>query len=385
MMYYEDVYKRYLDAEMNKILECLKETFIEFYSESNRNKIEKVFNDLVIVYLAENYTDKELNEKLLSTEKSYKSCLDELLSKKPILSEFDLIEYSLNINNSKSNKLLDFKGKLLNFSYSKLLKMEKINNNSLNIILGTNKGSVSQSLETLFSNYVEYSIAGFSVNKTNHSNLIGLRIKNGKVSLHTLIHEINHALQKEDLLSVIDNDNKEKIFRVEGITNNSDDLVGELINEYCSEDIMNIFKQKCDSFLLDLKFSSGYLKIDQVSGNIMKKTYLLLKDEIKSRLINGNARTIRNIIDGDSKENYSLLNIFYNKIKENMIKANNNGMKFTEYVSTLPEEKKKGYLQFANGIYTSIKNNFNIFKTYNINLNNQVNRMIEEEKARKIN
>ena len=383
-MKYEEFYKRYLNSEIGTILEYLKESFVEFYGESNKNKVEKVFNNLVVVYLEKNFTEQELNEKLSITEKSYRTCLDELLSKKPILSEFDLIEYSLNINNSTSKKLIDFKERLLNFAYSKLLKMKKINNNSLNIILGMNKGSVSQDLETLFSDYVEYSTVGFSVNKTNHSNLVGLRIKNGKVSLHTLIHEINHQLQIEDLFHVIDNDNKEKKFRVEGITNNNKDLVNELINEYCSEDIMNIFKQKYNSSLLDLNFSSGYLKIDEVSGNIMKKTYLLLKDEIKSRLINGNAKTIRNIIDGDSKENYSLLNIFYNKIRENMTKASNNGMKFTEYISTLSEEKRKGYVEFANGIYVSIKNNFDIFKTYNINLNNQINKMIEEGKARKI-
>lgn len=385
MLKYEKFYEKYLNDEIAKILEYLKQSFIEFYGKSNKNKIEKVFNDLVIVYLVKNYTEQEINKKLSDTENSYRTYLNVLLTKKPILSEFDLIEYSLNINDFKSNKSIEFKERLLNFSYSKLLKKKKINNNSLNIILGMNKGSLLQDFETLFTDYVDYYTKGFSVSETNHSSLIGLRIdKKGKVSLHTLVHEINHQLQKEDLFYVIDNDNKEKIFRVEGLTNNNIDLVNELINEYCSEEIMNIFKRKYNSSLLDWNFFSGYLKIDEVSGNTMKKTYLLLKDEIKSRLINGKARTLRNIIDGDGKENYSLLNIFYNKIKENMLKASNNGMKFNEYISTLSEEKKKGYVQFANGIYISIKNNFETFNKYNIDLNNQVNRMIEEGSARKI-
>lgn len=309
-MKYEDIYKRYLNSEIDLILEHLKESFIEYYGETNRNKIENIFNDLIIVYLAKNYSEQEINEKLSVTETSYKTYLNELLSNSSTLNENYLVDYSLNINCTTSSKLIDFKKKLLDLGYSKLLKKTKCNNSSLNIILEMSKGSLSQEIETLFSNYVDYSIAGFSVAKTNHSNLIGLRInKKGKISLHTLVHEINHQLQKEVLFYVANNNTDQK-FMVEGITNNKYDLINELINEYCSKDVMDIFKKNFSSALLDLSFDSGYLRIDQLSGNVMKKTYDLLKKEISLRLINGNARTIRYIIDGKDKENYSLLNTF---------------------------------------------------------------------------
>lgn len=68
-----------------------------------------------------------------------------------------------------------------------------------------------------------------------------------------------------------------------------------------------------------------------------------------------------------------------------MIDATNNGIKnFTEYIETLPETKKNGYIKFANGIYKSIQRNFDKYKEYNLNLNNQVNKMIEEGKVRKV-
>ena len=57
----------------------------------------------------------------------------------------------------------------------------------------------------------------------------------------------------------------------------------------------------------------------------MKKVYTLLRKEIKGRLINGNARTIRKLIDGENKENYQLLNVFYNKIRLNILEEYNNG------------------------------------------------------------
>ena len=384
-MKYEDIYERYLNNEIDSILRNLREAFVEYYGEDNRNKIEKIFNNLVIIYFVKNYSEKQINNKINSLSNNYTEFLKQLLKNKPMLKENDIVEYLFNNKNFISNKLKDFENKLLDLSYFKLLKQKKINDSTLNIIIGMNKGSISKNLEIMISDYVSYFTAGFSIPKTNHHNLIGLRFnKRGKIRLHTLVHEINHQLQKEELFKIVDDNGKESIFLVDGITNNHDDIINELVNEYCSKEIMDIFNRNFTSNLLELSFNSGYLYIDQISGNIMKKTYNLLKKEIKLRLINGNIKTIQYIIDGDDKENYSLLNSFYNKIRSNMYKASETGIKFDEYLEKLPDEKKNGYVQFANGIYSSIKNNYNKFEEYNLNLNNQVNKMIEEGTAKKI-
>ena len=41
-MKYEDIYERYLNNEIDSILRNLREAFVEYYGEDNRNKIEKI-------------------------------------------------------------------------------------------------------------------------------------------------------------------------------------------------------------------------------------------------------------------------------------------------------------------------------------------------------
>lgn len=385
-MKYEEIYIKYLNQETDLILFNLKESFIEYYGESSKSKIESIFDSLVIVYLTKNPSQKTLGDKIEKSSFSYNELIAILLKNQSKLTEKDLIEYALNSTNFISNKLTNFKEKLIELSYSKLLQSKKINSISKNILLNMSKGCISKELEELFTEFVDDYTAGFSYAKTNHSALIAIRInKQGKIALHTLIHEINHQLQKEEIFKVINKDQTEQFFLVEGITNNHKDLVNELINEYVTKDIMDIFNQKFSSSLLDLKFTSGYLLIDQISGNVMKKVYTLLRKEIKERLINGNARTIRKLIDGENKENYQLLNIFYNKIKSNILelKENETIKTFSEYVNVLSENEKNRYVQFTNSIYQSIENNFFNYKRYEEDLKKKVSEMVEEGQTRK--
>ncbi len=386
-MKYEEIYIQYLNQEISLILSNLKESFIEYYGKNNKNKIESVFNNVVIVYLTKNYSQEELEDKVKKSIFNYNELIAILLKNHPKLKEKDLIEYALNDTNFTSNKLTNFKEKLLDLSYSKLLQSKKIDSSSKNILLNMNKGSLNRELEKSFTDFLNYSTEGFSYAKTNHSALIGLRVtKQGKVRLQLLVHEINHQLQKEEIFKVINNEQKEQVFLVEGITNNKEDLVNELINEYSTKDIMDIFNQNFSSSLLDLTFTSGYLQIDQISGNVMKKVYALLKQEIKRRLINGDVRTIRKIIDGENKENYQLLNIFYNKIKSNILKLKETKTikTFSEYVNVLSENEKNRYVQFSNSIYQSIENNFFKYQQYEIDLKKKISEMVEEGHAKKV-
>ena len=149
-MKYEEIYIKYLNQETDLILFNLKESFIEYYGESSRNKIESIFDSLVIVYLAKNPSQKELGDKIEKSSFNYNELIAILLKNQSKLTEKDLIEYALNSTNFISNKLTNFKEKLIELSYSKLLQSKKINSSSKNILLNMSKGCISKELEELF-------------------------------------------------------------------------------------------------------------------------------------------------------------------------------------------------------------------------------------------
>ena len=126
-MKYEEIYIKYLNQEIDLILFNLKKSFIEYYGESTKSKIESIFDSLVIVYLTKNPSQKELGDKIEKSSFNYNELISILLKNQSKLTEKDLIEYALNSTNFISNKLTNFKEKLIELSYSKLLQSKKIN------------------------------------------------------------------------------------------------------------------------------------------------------------------------------------------------------------------------------------------------------------------
>lgn len=372
-MKYEEIYSEYLHSEMAIVLEHLKECFIEYYGESNRNKIESVFKNLVIVYYAGNYSKNRIDTMLSCSEKRYKTELNRLLYKKPWskllykqprANENNLINYTLNTQASSSNNLKFYKNELIEFGYKNLLKSRKSNNNSINIILTMNKYNWKE--QSVIESYVEDDVkdftAGFSCYTITSNNLIGVKIyKKGKIRLAALAHEINHQLQIEYFHH---GNLKEKRVKMIGITNDENDLVTEVINEYCSVSIIKIFMKKYNSDLLDLTISSLYFLMDKTCHYIGREVYILLKDEIKSKLINGQARTIKRIIDSNGKENYQLLNNLYNKILLDIIRVKSDGIR-RKY--KLSEEDSNTCLKYVNKLYNSIEENYKIYLSNSVN------------------
>ena len=115
-MKYEEIYIKYLNQETDLILFNLKESFIEYYGESSRNKIESIFDSLVIVYFAKNPSQKELGNKIEKSSFNYNELIATLLKNQSKLTEKDLIEYALNSTKFISNKLTNFKEKLIELS-----------------------------------------------------------------------------------------------------------------------------------------------------------------------------------------------------------------------------------------------------------------------------
>lgn len=372
----EKIYKDYLNNEINIILNYLKESFIEFYGISNKDKIEDVFKDLNIIYMIENKKAIEFNKTISKLENEYKKIKDIIAKENPKFKEKILIKRVFDNNNDDTNELKQF---LLLLSFNKLCLSKKKNDTSLNIILGHNKKIIPKKYKELITNQLNHSTIGFSITYPITSRTIAIRlIESGQIPLHTLIHEINHQLQK-DILSLVKGYKIDEAITVKGITNKTDDLVNEILNDYCSLDIMQIFLKKYNSIIIYTNYIEGYIHLDKVSGNAMYKTYNLLKEEIKTRLINGNAHTIRYLIDGNDKYNYILLNQLYKKLLDKIKNTTDKNRKFY-----IPRKKKKELYKYTNNKYITIKNNYNIYKNYTTNLNNTVDNMINKGQAKKL-
>ncbi len=376
-MKYSDVYKEYLENETRSILLNLKEAFVIHYGKKNRSRIENVFKELGIAYYSENFEQGELNDRTQKLNQEYNECIKNLLQEAPNITEEDLINYVKMSRDQKdiSNKLRNYMDKLYELSYNKFLQKNKINETSNNIFLGFSRGSLNQTLEKFITDDTDRRTGGFSLPYINHSNFIAVKeTQKGKIKLHILAHEINHQLQYEKLAKIQDLYGKEKILLSKDICSKHNDFVDELINDYSAIDVVNIFCKYCYSPLLDLRVGSGYTKLDAFCGNTIKKVYELLRSEIKERLINGNVRTIRNIIDGNGNtNNYRLLNEFYLYVENEYLKQKD-----------FSEEQKAFFRSYTGKIFDSIQYNYNEYKKSEAELRDYVDRMIVEGKVKKL-
>lgn len=353
---YDELYLSYLMNELEVILYNIQEASITYYGESMRSKIEKTVNDIVVAFIVKNYSNLELKTLKDEAYNLFKFHLDNL-NKDNKFTDDEIIKYALLSDIKPTIKLKEFRDYLLKFTSLDWISKKKIDSHSNNIFLGSNRGSFSDGLIDLLCS-IPQNISGAAHSNTNHGKLIILRIlRSGKISLHALIHEINHHLQKEELF-ILQDDNIEKIKRVTGITGNRYDLINELINEYSSQEIMKIFMSYYSSPLLDTKFSSGYLIMDKICDDTIKKIYEIIKPEIKGNLINGNANIIKKIIDDCGQNNYyAKLNGLFNYLQEKMIIADSKGETFEAFMNNLSREDREEYINFSKDIFHGVKDN----------------------------
>ena len=139
-----------------------------------------------------------------------------------------------------------------------------------------------------------------------------LMIKVGyDISLHTLIHEINHSLhifeyKVDDAFSFMASYGFAKKTNI-GFSNKSDDYFYEIINDYMTRDILEIVNNQGnieDSYIIDdtiIYVDSDFIKyryiyLDEIFGYYMKKIYQESKEKLKDALINYNGESIYNSI-----------------------------------------------------------------------------------------
>lgn len=301
-----DNYIKLRDKNMLKVLETLRKAFTKYYGEENKGKIDSVIEDLIIVYVGTNIKQNELDNKIAEADSVLKNSIHSMIIKSNHkVTVENLIDYALNDENPMTFKKQKLKEELLTYIYYLYLQKRKINETDLSVILDLNKGSLSEQL-SLIGRSLGTATAGGAYPYTNHSSLMYLKMKKGKISLHTLIHETNHLLQKEDIAFIEEKSGTKKL-GISGMTERSDVLVDETINDYISKDVLDIFLTLYDGDLtmLDPTFHGGYLVIDSVCDNIGFRTYSLLKEDIKNNFINGNARKIKKIINFSNRYNYS--------------------------------------------------------------------------------
>lgn len=180
---------------------------------------------------------------------------------------------------------------------------------------------------------------------------------NEQLSLHTLIHEINHTLHNEkeqldfgftsSVMSIISSlSTKGNSEYNEGIKGTDDDLIYEIINDYMSYDILEILKviikQSNIQFDgIDFDFDNfNYLYLDQIDDYIIKKFYEHNKDEIKKLLVLARGKEI---LSRYSYFNYDAENKRINYIHTNF---ENNSTRMQQQQGLTIEEAKENTLQF---------------------------------------
>ena len=139
---------------------------------------------------------------------------------------------------------------------------------------------------------------------------------NEKINFNVLIHELNHTLhnkmiQQESFSPLIVIPPKYQ----EGIMNDDDELSQEdsldnlcyeIINEYMTREILEIFNKKYNDQLYDCSINpSYYISVDVLLGKVVYNIFEKIKDLIKEHLIKAEGQVIRDMI---GKDNYSSLN-----------------------------------------------------------------------------
>lgn len=175
-----------------------------------------------------------------------------------------------------------------------------------------------------------------------------------QLSLHILIHEINHTLHNKKTKIDVGYEmplahllpKKEMLEYNEGIKGTKNDLIYEIINDYMTYDILEILKviiKKSNIQIdgIDLEFDYfNYLHLDQVDNYIVKDFYEQNKNEIKKLLVLARGKEILN--------RYSYFNYDAENKKINYIYTNfeKNSTRMQQQQDLTIEEANEKTLQF---------------------------------------
>jgi len=377
---YVNLYINILESTMETVLTRLRYEFIKYYGKEYTDKINKIFDNLTFVYIGEN----KPKYVLLDDQEEYLDLLYDL-RRKSNFSGSEIVNYALSPQVEINQKTFDFRKKFMSYAFSCWGYQKKKNRDNESIYLGASKEINDKKIIDLAENSTQS--GAYMEISDDYDYLTFIKISNGQIPLHDLIHEINHHLTKESIYKITNNDESEEIYTTIGITDDSKDLINELINEYVSKDILDSYdKIYFDDPYVDKDFDSGYIMIDKLCGDPIKQIYELLLEVVKKNLINGNCVVIKKIINNDNKDNYYNLDVIFKILKKHMeIKKKNNIIKrMSEYPDTIDNIKKLELLDAINKLLNSIKKSCNNYFKYQNDCNMYIEELISSGKATKL-
>lgn len=385
--YYVDLYTNIFECIMKDVLSKLREAFIEYYGEENIGRINNVFDKLTFIYITKNSETNILLDKKRKRKAEYLSLVEQYIEKSVTnLKEIEIIDYALSVRAKNTKKLFDFRQKFIKYSFLEYVCSKKKNEVNESIYLSSNKKMIDDELVT-FSEKLINSGAYPDV-LADYGYLTFIKIQNGQIPLHDLVHEINHHLQKESFYKLVYDDGVEKTYTRKGITNDSQDMIEELLNDYISKDVLNIYLKKFgDDSYVSKRCESGYFVIDEVCGYPVKKIYELLLDVIRKNLINGNAGIVKEIINDCDKDNYKTLDKLFKIIKNDMeYKYKNSNIKVFsgEYLDTINDLRLEKINELVNVLLGSITKSCDNYFKYQINCDKYIDELVKDGKARRI-
>lgn len=306
----------------------LIESFVEFYKEENRAKIQNLFERVILIWSdhIRRMTEEERKDRLISAEEKEKIMIEKLLpvlKKESDLNLFDLTPKRVFqvLSHHKSVTLEDFmnaKRAILEKEYYHSVSrlMDQLDDEEP-IVTGTNMSKeVDAKIMTTILKKVEKSKGKENLDTTIQGlailgvDFISLILLYGYgLPIHTIIHEMNHLLSRETLAS---QENHQLNIMSFGITNlYPTDWIYEIINDYMADEIEKIFNRRLEEsgFLLcSYVFADSsehkciYPKVDRISNHIIQNFYESSKELCKDCLIKGEGRRIYKIIEPELYE-----------------------------------------------------------------------------------
>lgn len=365
------MYNEFWNAIYYKIEPLLIDSFIEFYSEEHKSKIEKLFEELLIVrcdYLGK-LDSEEKNEYIKNLEDQEAEYINKVsdviyqgenvnlleLSEKEIL---DLLskDYSLSFDD-----FINAKRSIMESIYQKcvLLLSEGVPEDQF-VLVGTNIVD-EESFEEM-KPIIENLIQKIRLNTKEIGNaLLGIdtisliQIRGYGIPVHTIIHEVNHLLSRSSLAYNPDTQFNIIASGIDCIS--SKDLIYEIINDYMADEIEAIFNRKLRecrmefySYIFPQKESSIYPVLDNTCNQVILNFYHSTKKLVKNSIIRGEGRRIYKIIGGNlydemNSKYHHVLDVMRSNPGHPVILDNNFSQKFYSYQSIL-EKRLIEYYQY---------------------------------------
>lgn len=279
-MNYQDLKKKYnelIPKILKKNQSILIESFIEYYLENNRNIISNKYDEIVFIYYLNIESIKYAIEDFLSTFDDKEKYAD-------------LLNFYKVYNNRKISFEEDDESDILE-RFIGCSNPNIFNNIELNKYLNDNLTNSLLGCDIIEKDKKIYRIIFFPILTVSEGNII---------------HEINHAITRDILATINDNNTTIEVGKVgldinfasEIIDKNMEDerITEELINEKASQEITEIFKRKggdLTAFCYNLPFMSPY----SFNLYLVDSFYNKFKEYIKVARITENKNELLNRVN----------------------------------------------------------------------------------------